>query len=62
VGINYKATYSLSIPAEYKHAAQQIQNDYPTKMTVNQYEDTVDIVAEHPVYLIEVLEAISKLV
>jgi hypothetical protein len=33
--------FFLSVPSKYKHALQQVQCDFPTKITINEFDDRV---------------------
>jgi hypothetical protein len=55
------ADFLVSAPAKYLHALQQIQCDFPTKITVNHFdEDYVDVVLDEPELLALVATTIAK--
>jgi hypothetical protein len=44
--------FFLAVPAKYKHALQQVQCDFPTKITMNEFDDTLDITVSEPDLLV----------
>jgi len=52
--------FFLSVPSEYMHALQQVQCEFPTKITMNQFEDVLDITVDEPGLLILLAATIAK--
>jgi hypothetical protein len=52
--------FFLSAPAKYKHPLQQVQCEFPTKITMNQFEDVLDITVDEPALLVLLAATIAK--
>jgi hypothetical protein len=52
--------FFLSAPARYRHALQQVQCEFPTKITMNQFEDVLDIIVDEPGLLVLLAATIAK--
>jgi hypothetical protein len=52
--------FFLAVPAKYKHALQQVQCEFPTKITMNQFEDVLDITVDEPGLLVLLAVTIEK--
>ena len=52
--------FFLSASAKYKHALQQVQCEFPTKITMNQFGDVLDITVDEPELLVLVAVTIEK--
>ena len=45
--------FFLSVPAKYKHALQQVQCDFPSKISINEFDEgTLDITVDEPDLLV----------
>lgn len=53
-------TFFLSVPSKYKHALQQVQCEFPTKITMNQFEDVLDITVDEPELLVLLAVTVAK--
>jgi hypothetical protein len=52
--------FFISAPAKYKHPLQQVQCEFPTKITMNQFEDVLDITVDEPALLVLLAATIAK--
>jgi hypothetical protein len=52
--------FFLAVPAKYKHALQQVQCEFPTKITMNQFDNVLDIAVDEPGLLVLLAATIAE--